>query len=176
MILVAMVQLVYTVVWLVVLHVRPSCALLICILNTYLGTQLSYVMDQFFYITNKNLQSCNFAGNATYNSSATTASASAVASSCFANDAAVFTPSAPATSASSPRSSSKNGSGASVSLNLGAIVGTSVMAIVAVMSAAWTLAWCFLAKRKRKNCVILEHFILNWLLKDFLYIKITTIS
>jgi len=103
------------------------------------STELSYVMSQFYEITGRNSQSCNFAGNATINNSpSATVSASAVASSCFANNPAVFTPSAPATSGSSPRSTSKNSS--SVSLNLDAIVGMSMMAIVAVMSAVWTLA------------------------------------
>ena len=92
-----------------------------------------------YYGTDRNPQSCSFAGNGTVNPSSTV-SASAVASSCFANNAAVFTPSAPATSTSTPKSTSKNGSGASFSLNLDAIVGMSVMAIVAVTSAVWTLA------------------------------------
>ena len=123
-------------------QVRPCCALLYPQNNIYLGTELSYVMSKYYEVTNRNPQSCNFAGNATVNPSVSaTVSASAVASSCFANAAAVFTPSAPATSGSSPTSTSKTGSG-SVSLvgNLDARVGISVMAIVAVMSAVWTLA------------------------------------
>ena len=99
-------------------------------------------MSKYYEATSRNPQSCNFAGNATANPSvAATVSASAVASSCFASAPTVFTPSASATSGSSPASTSKTGSG-SVSLvgNLDAIVGMSVMAIVAVMSAVWTLA------------------------------------
>jgi len=104
------------------------------------STELSYVMSQYYEITHNNALSCNFAGNATllHPSATPTVSASAVASSCFANNAAVFTPSAPATSGSSPKSTSKNSS--SVSPNCDAIVGMSVMAFVAVMSAVWTLA------------------------------------
>ena len=137
---VAMVRLVYTVQFLVVTQVRPCThAIVACILNTYLGTELSYAMSEFYEATNKNPQSCSFSGNAVVNPSAS-ASASAVASSCFANAAAVFTPSAPATGVSSPTSTSKSHSG-SVRLvgNPDAIVGMSVMAIVAVMSAIWTL-------------------------------------
>lgn len=95
-------------------------------------------MSQYYEDTGRNAQSCYFAGNGTVNPSTPTVSASAVASSCFANNAAVFTPSAPVTSGSSPTSTSK-GNG-SVSQNRDAIVGMSVMAIVAVMSAVWTLA------------------------------------
>ena len=105
---------------------------------SYLGIELSYVMSQFYEITDKNSQSCNFAGNATLNPVTPTASASAVASSCFASASSVFTPSSPVTSGSSPTSTSKHGND-SVSLNLDMIVGMSVMAIVAVMSAVWTL-------------------------------------
>lgn len=97
-------------------------------------------MSKYYDATGRNPQSCNFAGNATANPSATV-SATAVASSCFAGALTVFTPSPSATSGSSPASTSKTGSG-SVSLvgNLEAIVGMSVMAIIAVMSAVWTLA------------------------------------
>jgi hypothetical protein len=124
----------------------PSMSSFLCIiirfLSTYLGIELSYAMSEFYEITNRNAQSCNFAGNATVNPTVSaTVSASAVASSCFANAAAVFTPSALATSGSSSTSTAKTGSG-SISLvgNLDAIVGMGVMAIVAVMSAVWTLA------------------------------------
>jgi len=100
--------------------------------------KLAYVMSQYYEVNSRNAQACDFAGNGTVNSVTPTVSASAVASSCFANNVAVFTPSAPATSGSSPTSTSK-GNG-SVSLNRDAILGMSVMAIVAVMSAVWTLA------------------------------------
>jgi hypothetical protein len=105
------------------------------------STELSYAMSKYYEITNRNPQSCNFAGNATVNPSASASvSASAVASSCFANAAAVFTPSSPASSGSSPTSTSKTGN-SSVGLfgNLDAIFGMGMMAIIAVMSAVWTL-------------------------------------
>jgi hypothetical protein len=100
-------------------------------------------MSKYYDATNRNPQSCNFAGNATVNPSVSaTVSATVVASSCFANAAAVFTPSSSATSGSSPTSTSKKSGSSSVSLvgHFDAIVGMSVMAIVAVMSAVWTLA------------------------------------
>ena len=119
----------------------PSMSSL-CIISLYsqhfLGTELSYVMSNYYEVTGKNSQSCFFSGNATVNPLSVTASASAVASSCFANAAAVFTPTASANSGSSATSTSKTGSG-SVG-NRDVIVGMSVMVIVAVMSAVWTLA------------------------------------
>jgi hypothetical protein len=102
--------------------------------------ELSYVMSEYYEATNRNSQSCNFAGNATINPSASV-SASAVASSCFANAAAIFTPSALSTGSSSTSTSTSKSSSGSVSLvgNLDAITGMGVMAIVGVMSAVWTL-------------------------------------
>lgn len=113
-----------------------------CILNTYLGTKLSYVMSQYYEATNRNPQSCSFAGNGTVNKLApSSVSATAAASSCIASPAAVFTPTTPTTtSAGSSSTSSAKGSG-SVGLvgSLDAVVGMSVMAIVGVMGAVWTL-------------------------------------
>ncbi|KAF8807668.1 glycoside hydrolase family 72 protein [Phlegmacium glaucopus] len=105
------------------------------------STKLSYVMSQYYEATNRNAQSCSFAGNGTVNPSASSSvSASAAASSCIANAAAVFTPSAPATTGggSSPTSSSKSGGSVSLVGGLDAIVGMSVMIIVGVMGAVWT--------------------------------------
>jgi len=97
-------------------------------------------MSEYYEKANKNSLACDFAGNATANPTVATVSASGVASSCFANLAAVFTPSASATSGSSPTSTSKGSGSVSLLGHLDAIFGLGVMAIVAVMSAVWTLA------------------------------------
>jgi len=106
------------------------------------SVELSYVMSQFYEANNRNPQACSFGGNGTVNNLAPSGvSAAAAATSCFANAAAVFTPSAPATTGgSSSTSPSKAGSG-SVGLvgSLDAIVGMSMVIIVGVMSAFWTL-------------------------------------
>ena len=94
-------------------------------------------MSEYYEANNKNPQACSFGGNGTVNSVTPTVSATAVASSCLANAAAVFTPSAPATSSSTSKTS-KSGSVSLVG-SVDAIVGMSVMAIVGVMSAMWTL-------------------------------------
>jgi 1,3-beta-glucanosyltransferase GAS1 len=143
MILVATVQLAYTVQYLVVTQVRPCiCMLSFCILNAYLGTKLSFVMSEYYEANNRNPQACSFSGNGTVNPLASSSvSASAVASSCISNAAAVFTPSAPTTTGGGSSSTSSGHTGGSVSLvgSLDAIVGMSVMAIIGVMTAVWTL-------------------------------------
>jgi len=106
------------------------------------SVELSYVMSEYYELTDRNSQSCNFAGNATINPSASASvSASAVASSCFANAAAVFTPSTLSTGGSSTSTSTSKSRSGSVSLvgNLDAIIGMGVMAIIGVMSAVGTL-------------------------------------
>ena len=150
MILLVMVQLVYTVESPVVTQVRPLFYFILFAFSQYFfffsDTKLSYVMSEFYEDTNKNPQSCNFGGNATLNRAIPSASATAAASSCIANPSATFTPSAPTTSGGSS-SSSGGGSGGSgtrsgsVSLTggLDVVVGMGVMAIVGVMGAVWTL-------------------------------------
>jgi hypothetical protein len=54
--------------------------------------KLSYVMSEYYEATNKNAQSCDFAGNATVNARAT-AAAAAAATSCVPSPSATFTPS-----------------------------------------------------------------------------------
>ncbi|KAI0963249.1 hypothetical protein AcW1_000378 [Taiwanofungus camphoratus] len=80
------------------------------------STQLSYAMSLYYEATKRNVQSCNFDGNATVNSHASSSvSAASVASSCVSNPSATFTPSAPSSgsntgpSSSSSSSSNKNG-------------------------------------------------------------------
>lgn len=98
-------------------------------------------MSEYYESNNRNPQACSFSGNGTVNTLASSSvSASAVASSCISNAAAVFTPSAPTTTGGSSSTSSGH-KGGSVSLvgSLDAIVGMSVMAIIGVMTAVWTL-------------------------------------
>lgn len=108
-------------------------------------TKLSFIFSQYYQANNRNPQSCNFAGNATVNSTAPSdvSSANAAATSCFASASSVFTPTAPAGSgsSSSSASSSKSPSGA-VSLigNVRALWGMCAMVIVGVAGGVWTLA------------------------------------
>jgi len=105
------------------------------------SVKLSYVMSQYYEANHRNSQACSFGGNGTVNGLASpSVSAAAAASSCFANSSAVFTPSAPATTGggSSP-TAGHTGSSVSLVVGLDAIVGMSVMAIIGVMSAVWTL-------------------------------------
>lgn len=147
MILLAMVQVVYTVESLAVTQVRffNLSSSLFSQYSILLDTKLSYVMSEFYEITDKNPQSCSFGGNATLNKVVPSASATAVASSCIANPSATFTPSAPTASGGSSPSSGGGGGGGtksgSVSLagGLDVIMGMGVMAIFAVMGAVWTL-------------------------------------
>jgi len=113
------------------------------------STKLSYIMDQYYELTNRNAQSCNFAGNATINSQAPSSSSavSAAQSSCLANPSATFVPSAAATSGTSrPTSTSSSGSnsnGANAAaglMNREAVMGTLVAAVFTVIGAAFTLA------------------------------------
>jgi hypothetical protein len=118
---------------------------LIIVSYSHIATKLSFVFSQYYQANNRNPQSCNFAGNATVNSTAPSdvSSANAAATSCFASASSVFTPTAPAGSgsSSSSASSSKSPSGA-VSLlgDVRALWGMGAMVVVGVASGVWTLA------------------------------------
>ncbi|KAF7789199.1 hypothetical protein EIP86_000138 [Pleurotus ostreatoroseus] len=76
--------------------------------------KLSYVMDQYYELTNRVATSCDFGGNATINVNAPTGTAaSAAASSCLSNPNATFVPSAPSTTAGSGAAATGSGSSSS---------------------------------------------------------------
>ncbi|KAF8167834.1 Glucanosyltransferase-domain-containing protein [Crassisporium funariophilum] len=110
--------------------------------------KLSFVMSQYYEANNRNVQACSFSGNGTVNPLAppSVTAANAAASSCIANPGAVFTPSAPATNNNVPNTgtgkpaSTGGTGGASTLADPNALLGLSVMAILSVMGAVWTLA------------------------------------
>ncbi|GLB36499.1 putative splits internally a 1,3-beta-glucan molecule and transfers the newly generated reducing end (the donor) to the non- reducing end of another 1,3-beta-glucan molecule (the acceptor) forming a 1,3-beta linkage, resulting in the elongation of 1,3-beta-glucan chains in the cell wall [Lyophyllum shimeji] len=112
--------------------------------------KLSYVMSQNYQLNNRNAVACSFAGNGTVNPLApsTNAAADAAASSCIANPSATFVPSAPASSGGSSSgngasggSSAGSGNGAvNLTGDSNALVGMTVMALLSIASAVWTLA------------------------------------
>ncbi|KAG6844271.1 hypothetical protein H0H87_008219 [Tephrocybe sp. NHM501043] len=110
--------------------------------------KLSYVMSNFYQLTDRNPQSCDFSGNATVNPSAPTsvAAADAAASSCLANPDATFVPSAPASTGSgsntgiSTSTTSKDSGAVRLIGDDNALVGMTAMTLVTIASAVWTLA------------------------------------
>lgn len=80
-----------------VTEVRYSLSYRIALLIFITASKLSWVFSQFYLATNNNAQSCNFAGNATINPTAPTASSdvNAGVSSCLAATPDVFTPPQP---------------------------------------------------------------------------------
>ncbi|KAG5653495.1 hypothetical protein H0H81_012705 [Sphagnurus paluster] len=114
--------------------------------------KLSYVMTEYYQLTNNNAQSCSFAGNGTINPSApsSASAANAAASSCISNPSATFVPSAPAsTGGSSNTGGSGSGSSSAPGKNNGALnligdnnalVGMTMVALFSIASAVWTLA------------------------------------
>ncbi|KAG5352716.1 1,3-beta-glucanosyltransferase gel4 [Termitomyces sp. T112] len=112
--------------------------------------KLSFVMSDFYQLSDRNPQACNFAGNATINQSApaSASAADAAASSCLSNAAATFVPSAVASTfgssstGSSTSSTSTKGNNGAVGLigNNNALLGMTVMSLVSIASAVWTLA------------------------------------
>lgn len=112
-----------------------------------IATKLSFVFSEYYQANNRNPQSCDFAGNATVNSTAPSdvSSANAAATSCFASASSVFTPTAPASSGSSSSSSSSSGtkspSGAVPLVgDARALWGIGAMVVVGAASGVWTLA------------------------------------
>jgi len=109
--------------------------------------KLSYVMSNYYQLNNRNGQACSFAGNGTVNPLAPSSisAADAAASSCISNPSATFVPSAPANTGGSSSGSGASGSSAgsgAVSLigDNNALLGMTVMALVSIASAVWTLA------------------------------------
>lgn len=72
-------------------------------------------MDQFYELTNRNAQSCDFGGNATVVSGApaNAAAVSSAVSSCLSGAIATFVPTAPSTTASSGNNAQNTASGTS---------------------------------------------------------------
>ncbi|KAI0639101.1 Glucanosyltransferase-domain-containing protein [Trametes polyzona] len=122
-------------------------------------TQLSFVMSEYYELTNRAATSCDFSGNATVNKNApsSVSGANAAASSCLSNPSATFTPSAPSGDSNGSSGSSGNGSGNSgngsgsgsggnngaASLLGGsqsALVGLGVAFVLSVLGSALTLA------------------------------------
>ncbi|KAG6866021.1 hypothetical protein C0991_009429 [Blastosporella zonata] len=110
--------------------------------------KLSYVMSDFYQLSNRNPQSCSFAGNGTINPSApsSVASANAAASSCIANPSATFIPSAPASTVGGTNTgastSTTKGSNGAIRLigDSNALLGMTAVTLVSIASAVWTLA------------------------------------
>ncbi|THH11779.1 hypothetical protein EW145_g438 [Phellinidium pouzarii] len=120
------------------------------------GSELSFVMTQFYESTNRNAASCDFSGNATINSNAPsdTNSLNSAVSACLANTDATFVPTAPAANGgSSGGSGTSGGSGSATTSSNGALghsvftadiktgaLGTGVLLTVMVAAGFWTLA------------------------------------
>jgi hypothetical protein len=89
-------------------------------LPSRIATKLTHVFSEYYLATNRNAQSCNFAGNATVQSSAPTDTATIQASisACFSGQSAVFTPSSPTTTpvANSGTTTATKGTGGAASL------------------------------------------------------------
>jgi hypothetical protein len=100
-------------------------------------------MSKYYEATNRNAQSCSFAGNGTVNPSST-AAADAAASSCISNPSAVFTPSAVVTTkggaTGKATATGKTGHANATFGNADALLGMVIMAVVSVIGGVWTLA------------------------------------
>jgi hypothetical protein len=109
-------------------------------------TKLSFVMSEFYEANNRDPQACSFSGNGTVNPNApsSASAANAAASSCLSNPTATFIPSAPSGGGSSTSSGSKpSRSNGAATLLIGdskSLLAWSLMVIVSVMGALWTLA------------------------------------
>ncbi|KAH8120521.1 glycoside hydrolase family 72 protein [Phellopilus nigrolimitatus] len=116
------------------------------------ASKLSFVMTEFYEATNRNAQSCDFAGNATINTNApsNTGALNSAVSTCLANTDSTFTPTEPAsggsTGGSGSGSSTKSSSSGALShsafladLKTGAL-GTGLLLTVMLATGFWTLA------------------------------------
>ncbi|KAG8686675.1 1,3-beta-glucanosyltransferase gas1 [Ceratobasidium sp. 395] len=113
------------------------------------STKLSYVFSQYYERTNRNPESCSFAGNATVASplpSNSAAAASAQASCLSANPTGVSTPTASATGGSGNGGSGNGGNGGSggnnngaLGMGAGAMAGTVGAVAIGVASGIWML-------------------------------------
>lgn len=107
-------------------------------------------MSQYYELNNRNAQACSFAGNGTVNPLAPTSAsaANAAASSCIANPNATFVPAAPtggnsnggSSSGGKPTSGNNNSGAANLIGDGNVLVAMTVMALVGITSAVWTLA------------------------------------
>ncbi|KAI5123704.1 hypothetical protein M0805_000300 [Coniferiporia weirii] len=125
------------------------------------GSKLSFVMTQFYELTNRNAASCDFAGNATVNTNApsSTDSLNSAVSACLANTDTTFVPTSPAAggssggggggtggggSSSSTTTSSKSNGAVGYSVFMGDMkigaLSTGAMFAVAIAAGFWTLA------------------------------------
>ncbi|KAF8490720.1 Glucanosyltransferase-domain-containing protein [Gautieria morchelliformis] len=112
-------------------------------------TKLDYVFSQFYDVTNRNSQSCDFSGNATVVSNPPSSSAAAAAAtSCLANAQTTFAPTAPAGSSgsgtgSSTATSSAKGNTAqrpvAIFTDARGILGVGLMTLLALVGGSWTL-------------------------------------
>ena len=112
------------------------------------SSKLSFVMTQFYEVTDENAASCNFAGNATINSKAPTNTnqLNSAVSACLANTDVTFTPTAPASDGSSSSGSGSSSTSSSLgmssflaNLKAGAL-GAAVLLLSTVATGFWTLA------------------------------------
>lgn len=108
--------------------------------------KLSYVMSEFYEASNRDPNTCMFAGNATVNPLApsSASAANSAASSCISNPSATFTPGTPSNSVgggSSNGGSSSGGSNGAIALvaDENAIYGMAGVLAMGVLSAVWTL-------------------------------------
>ncbi|KAF5384720.1 hypothetical protein D9757_006270 [Collybiopsis confluens] len=119
--------------------------------------KLSWSMNQYYQLQNRQPEACQFAGNGSVNplGASGTASASAAETSCISNPSATFTPSLPSgistnSPGSSSGSSSGSGSGSSGSgkgngavpliANSQALLGMLTIVVVGVASGIWTIS------------------------------------
>ncbi|TDL16753.1 glycoside hydrolase family 72 protein [Rickenella mellea] len=115
------------------------------------NSKLSFIMTEFYEITNRNAQSCNFAGNATVNKNApsSVSAVNAAVAQCLSKSQATHTPSAPSTPAATGGSSGGGGGGSpstpkSSSAALGragfeGALGIGAMLVACVVGGMWTL-------------------------------------
>lgn len=106
----------------------------------------SFVMSEFYELTNRNPASCNFAGNATVNPLAPSgvSAANSAASSCISNPSATFTPSSTGSSGGGSSGGSASGSGGNNSAvaligDSRALGGMFAMVVIGVVSGICTM-------------------------------------
>ncbi|KAI0768590.1 Glucanosyltransferase-domain-containing protein [Trametes elegans] len=112
------------------------------------ATKLSFVMSEYYELTNRAATSCDFGGNATVNSNApsSVSGANAAASSCLTNPSATFTPSKPSSTGGGSSSTGGSGSGSgnnNAAAALGspaALLGVAVALLFSVLGSALTVA------------------------------------
>jgi len=113
--------------------------------------KLSFAMSQFYEASDRNAESCSFAGNGTVNPSApsSVSAANAAATSCISEPDAVFTPTgapsggggggAQQTGSGSPGSGNNQNAATPNFINAQGILGVAVVSITAVIGGVWTV-------------------------------------